>query len=62
MSGKVTLYAKWIVTKYTIDYQLDGGLNHPDNPQGYDMLTLPIELLEPTKEDHQFWVGISMIN
>lgn len=54
MSGKVTLYAKWIVTKYTIDYQLDGGLNHPDNPQGYDMLTLPIELLEPTKEDHQF--------
>lgn len=54
MSGKVTLYAKWIATKYTIDYQLDGGLNHPDNPQGYDMLTLPIELLEPTKEDHQF--------
>ncbi|MFR7881447.1 MAG: InlB B-repeat-containing protein [Christensenellales bacterium] len=29
MSGKVTLYAKWIATKYTIDYQLDGGLNHP---------------------------------
>lgn len=54
MSGKVTLYAKWTATKYTIDYQLDGGLNHPDNPQGYDMLTLPIELLEPTKEDHQF--------
>ena len=54
MSGKVTLYAKWIATKYSIDYQLDGGLNHPDNPQGYDMLTLPIELLEPTKEDHQF--------
>ena len=54
MSGKVTLYAKWTATKYAIYYQLDGGINNPNNPQGYDILTLPVELLEPTKEDYQF--------
>ncbi|MDR0425540.1 MAG: leucine-rich repeat protein [Clostridiales bacterium] len=41
-------------TDYTITYNLDGGVNHPDNPATYKTGDLPIWLGAPTKDGYAF--------
>lgn len=53
-TGALTLYARWSVADYTIEYELNGGENHIDNPDGYSLGGLPIVLLEPTKKGYTF--------
>ncbi len=43
-----------VESDFTINYNLDGGTNNPDNPAGYNVLNLPLELKEPTKEGYEF--------
>lgn len=52
--GNVDLYAKFSATSYTITYVLNGGTNNVSNPSGYDAITLPITLLDPTKNGYTF--------
>lgn len=49
----ITIGSKTVDEKYTIDYELDGGVNHQDNPTTYIKGTL-IELNNPTKEGYDF--------
>lgn len=53
-SGEVKLYAKWSTADYAIEYELNGGINHPFNPDGYTIGSLPITLEEPTKNGYTF--------
>ena len=47
------VYAKWDMIHYAIDYELDGGVNHPDNPTSRTIAG-DIVLDEPIKEGHTF--------
>ena len=47
----LTLYAKWEFTGYTINYVLDGGKNHKDNPAKY---TTELEIFAPEKLGYAF--------
>lgn len=40
----VTVYAKWILTKYKIEYKLDKGINDADNPSEYTVKDKEITL------------------
>jgi len=51
--SNVTLYAKWIVNVYTINYILDEGVNSLTNPDSYNVNGLVV-LSNPTKEGHTF--------
>lgn len=56
--GTEMIIRDWTVdpdaVEYTITYHLDGGENKASNPSVYTRITLPIELAEPTKENHIF--------
>jgi len=52
-SEDVALYAKWIPIDFNINYNLDGGVNHSDNPLSYNY-NQSIELSTPTKTGHSF--------
>lgn len=43
-----------IEADFAINYVLNDGVNNPDNPAGYNILTLPLEILAPTKEAYRF--------
>lgn len=43
-----------IYEKYHITYELDGGINHPDNKNGYTIDNLPLTLYQPTKKGYNF--------
>jgi len=49
-----TLYAKWQIVEYDIEYVLNGGTNNAGNPDSYTILDTPITLLDPTKADNTF--------
>ena len=49
----VTLYAQWTVTKYNINYKLDGGTNAAGNPKIYTIED-SITLEAPTKDGFKF--------
>lgn len=51
---KLTLYAKWTPTKYTITYDPKGGTNAAGNPATYTMTTATITLLPPTRKGCTF--------
>ena len=53
-TGNITLYAKWELESYTITYELDGGINAPENPAGYNVETGTITLKAPTKDKYDF--------
>ncbi len=53
-TGHLKLYARYIINTYQITYQLDGGMNHVDNPVNYTYLTESLILLTPTKENYTF--------
>ena len=50
----LTLYAKWDLVSYQINYHLDGGDNHTLNVFIYDIETDFIKLYEPTKTGSNF--------
>lgn len=52
--GEVDLYAKWVPNKYAINYELDGGVNHKDNPNEYTYGIGVISFNNPTKEGYVF--------
>lgn len=52
--GDVTLYAKWELVEYAINYDLDGGVNNEANPSIYNVEELPLVLAEPTKNGYNF--------
>ncbi len=56
-TGDLTVYAKWEVVTYNINYDLDGGINAEGNPATFTIED-EIVLAEPTKENHSFlgWV------
>lgn len=47
------LYAKWKATEYKVIYELDGGTNHPDNPDMYTLLG-GTALRDPEKTGYRF--------
>lgn len=51
--GDVTLYAKWNALDYRISYELNGGTN-AENPDGYDVLDLPVSLHAPSRTGYIF--------
>lgn len=55
-TDEINVYAKWeeIIYTYNIFYHLDDGINHPNNPNIYQESSLPITLLNPTKEGYEF--------
>lgn len=52
--GDLHFVAKWELADYTIHYELDGGINHPDNKNGYTIDNLPLTLYQPTKKGYNF--------
>ena len=50
----VTVYAKWEPLTYTITYILNGGTNHPENPDAYTSQDENITLKDPAKDGAQF--------
>lgn len=47
------LYAKW-QTAYSISYTLNGGTNHPSNPNYFVNDDMPIELVNPYRANYNF--------
>jgi len=46
--------ANWEAITFTITYNLNGGINHANNPTAFTVLTSTIELLTPTKTGFDF--------
>jgi uncharacterized repeat protein (TIGR02543 family) len=53
-SSNTTVYAKWTPVSYAINYQLNAGTNHANNPATYHFETPTIQLAAPTKLGHVF--------
>lgn len=49
-----TLYALWARADYLIQYELNGGINHIDNPNGYTVESDTIIFQAPTKDGYTF--------
>jgi uncharacterized repeat protein (TIGR02543 family) len=59
-TGDKTFTAQWSeAIIYAIAYVLDGGTNHPDNPESYTVESPKITLQEPKRQDYLFvdWTG-----
>ncbi|BDD00650.1 hypothetical protein PEPS_29300 (plasmid) [Persicobacter psychrovividus] len=52
--GEIDLYAKFTAGAYTINYNLNGGVNHQDNPNTYTTETETFTLLPATKDGYNF--------
>ena len=52
--GDKTYTATWVPTTYTIEYELDGGVNSSKNPTRYKITDGNITLYDPTKEGCEF--------
>lgn len=48
------LYAAYEDTAYNITYHLDGGINHPDNPDSYTIVSPSATLRAPEKAGYRF--------
>ena len=53
-ANNITLYAKWDIINYQIDYVLDNGANNVSNPISYTITTNTFTLNEPIKEGYTF--------
>lgn len=51
---KITLYAQWKKTKYTVTYKLNGGKNNKKNPTSYYITTSTKTLKNPTRKGYTF--------
>ena len=49
-----TLYARWNLIKYRIQYKLGKGKNHRSNPTGYTVASKTIVLKKPTRKGYTF--------
>ncbi|MDD6136020.1 MAG: InlB B-repeat-containing protein [Lachnospiraceae bacterium] len=55
LTGDIKVYAKWDEAEaYPITYELDGGVNDPDNPATYTLESGIISLNAPTKKGYKF--------
>jgi len=50
----IVLVANYSLLEFTITYDLDGGINSPNNPVKFTVLDLPLELENPTFEGKTF--------
>ena len=50
----LSLVAKWEIISYTIEYQLNEGINHADNPFNYNVTTETITIEEPSRIGYTF--------
>ncbi|MDR0471498.1 MAG: InlB B-repeat-containing protein, partial [Nitrososphaerota archaeon] len=60
-TGKLSLLARWSgPIQYTISYELDGGINAPNNPVSYNVLNGPIGIADPSMTDCTFlhWIAV----
>ena len=62
--NNITLYAKWNVVNYSINYILNGGTNYSTNPATYNVEDSDITLNYPTKNGYTFngWVATGANN
>lgn len=60
----LTLSAKFEVINYSINYQLNNGINDINNPQSFNIIKLPILINEPTRVGYTFngWYDNSNFN
>lgn len=49
-----TVYARFIPISYTINYELDGGINNLENPTTFTVDQGIIKLKDPTKDNYKF--------
>lgn len=52
--GDLYLSAEWDIISYVITYHLNGGSNHPDNPQTYVVTNNTYALKDPTRKGYSF--------
>lgn len=52
--GNVTLYAKWIVSSYAVNYKLNGGINNTGNHGFYNASASAIILKNPYRKGYRF--------
>ena len=53
-TGEKTFTATWEISGYKINYNLNGGINHPSNPDEYNVDNDTITLKEPTRVGYTF--------
>ena len=53
-TGEKTFTAIWEISGYKINYNLNGGINHPSNPDEYNVDNDTITLKEPTRLGYRF--------
>ncbi len=49
-----TLYAVWSTSEYTVQYDVNGGINNASNPSGYNTDSETIKLQDPTRDGYTF--------
>ena len=54
IAGGLNLNPIWEANTYSINYELDGGINNSDNPTNYTIETETITLKNPTKNNYSF--------
>lgn len=62
LNSNISLYAKWVLTEYHIEYHLDGGDNNPDNPSTIN-INQTVTLKSPSKIGYLFdgWFSDSQL-
>ena len=53
-NGNMTVYAKWIITSYSINYVLNGGINGASNPPNYTIESSSISFRDPSATGYTF--------
>ncbi|MCL2521704.1 MAG: InlB B-repeat-containing protein [Erysipelotrichales bacterium] len=53
-TGNITLYAQFEAIEYTISYELNGGINHENNPSSFVITALPVQLYPASKTGYTF--------
>lgn len=54
LKGNLVLHARWEIESYSINYELDGGTNAPENLTTYNVNSGDIVFAAPTKEGSKF--------
>lgn len=54
VKSNTSLYAKWSLLTFQIEYDLDGGSLTEPNPTSFDLTKLPIQLKTPIREGYDF--------
>ena len=54
LKGNLVLHARWEMEAYSIEYELDGGVNAAGNPSAYNIKSGDIVFAAPTKEGASF--------